>query len=145
MFAALIALSCLDRAALAGEIYKSVDAQGHAVYSDRASTSTAKKSSVEVEQPDPAEVARIAKQQELLQAQDIQRAQQQRTDDRRKSQEQLARHAQCADARNRYFHIRDLRRIYVTDDAGNRVYKSDAEGDALKEEARRTMVAACGT
>jgi hypothetical protein len=54
----------------AQEVYKSTDAQGHVVYSDRASTPTAQKSVVHVDQPDPAEVARIAKEQQILNAQE---------------------------------------------------------------------------
>jgi hypothetical protein len=50
----------------AGEVYKSIDAEGHVVYSDRAPTSKAEKSVVRVDQPDPAEVARNAKQQAML-------------------------------------------------------------------------------
>ena len=57
----------------ANEVYKSVDAEGHVVYSDRADTSTAQKSTVRVYQPDPTEVARIAKEQEILKAEQIQR------------------------------------------------------------------------
>ena len=53
-------------ALLAQEVYKSVDAQGHVVYSDRGSTKTAPKSQVHVDEPDPAEVARLAKEQPCL-------------------------------------------------------------------------------
>ena len=61
----------------AGEVYKSIDAEGHVVYSDRAPTSTAEKSLVRVDQPDPAEVARNAKEQAILSAEDAQRKKEQ--------------------------------------------------------------------
>ena len=43
--------------ALAQQVYKSVDAQGNVVYSDRGSTKNAPTTSVHVTEPDPAEVA----------------------------------------------------------------------------------------
>jgi hypothetical protein len=68
MVAALFAAS-----ALAQQVYKSVDAQGNVVYSDRGSTKNAPTTSVHVTEPDPAEVARLAKQQQLLSAAERQR------------------------------------------------------------------------
>ena len=69
---ALVALACLPLPAQ--EVYKSVDAQGHVVYSDRGTTKTAPKTALHVEEPDPAEAARLAKQQQILDAQEQQRA-----------------------------------------------------------------------
>jgi hypothetical protein len=63
--ATVTALSCLASPLTgvhAGEIYKSVDAQGHAVYSDHADSS-AQKTDVQVDLPDTSEVARNAKEQ----------------------------------------------------------------------------------
>lgn len=130
---------------LAQEVYKSTDAQGHVVYSDRASTSTAQKSVVHVDQPDPAEVARIAKEQEILNAQDIQRKQQQSVDDKKKAQQDRDKQARCDAARNRYYTMRDSRRLFQRDADGNRVYETDPQADAQREEAQQAMIAACGS
>jgi uncharacterized protein DUF4124 len=130
----------------AGEVYKSIDADGHVVYSDRAPTSTAQKSVVRVDQPDPAEVARNAKEQAILSAEDAQRKKQQAIEDRKKaqkSQEEYNRQVQCDNARNRYYALKDARRIYERDADGNRVYDDDAVADAKREEARLAMVSAC--
>jgi len=129
----------------AQEVYKSTDAQGHVVYSDRASTSTAQKSVVHVDQPDPAEVARIAKEQEILNAQDIQRKQQQSVDDKKKAQQDRDKQARCDAARNRYYTMRDTRRLFQRDADGNRVYETDPQADAQREDARQAMIAACGS
>ncbi len=87
----------------AGEVYKSVDAQGHVVYSDHADTSTAQKSVLQVDRPDPTEVARIAKEQEILKAEEIQRKRQQSADDKKKAQQDHDAQIQCENARNRYY------------------------------------------
>ena len=130
---------------LAQEVYKSTDAQGHVVYSDRASTSTAQKSVVHVDQPDPAEVARIAKEQEILNAQDVQRKQQQSVDDKKKAQQDRDKQSRCDSARNRYYTMRDSRRLFQRDADGNRVYQTDTQADAQREDARQAMIAACGS
>ena len=141
----LLLLAHPYRALLAQEVYKSTDAQGHVVYSDRASTSTAKKSEVHVTQPDPAEVARIAKEQEILNAQDVQRKQQQAVDDKKKALSDREKQSRCDSARNHYFSMKDARRIFHLDAEGNRVYDTDPEADARREDAKQAMTAACGT
>jgi hypothetical protein len=132
--------------AQAAEVYKWIDAEGHVVYSDRAPTSTAQKSIVPVDQPDPAEIARNAKEQKIMSAEDAQRKKEQAIEDRKaaqKAQEEHNRQAQCDNARNRYYSLRDSRRIYQRDADGNRVYYSDADADAKREEARQAMLSAC--
>jgi len=130
---------------LAQEVYKSTDTQGHVVYSDRASTSTAQKTVVHVDQPDPEAVARIAKEQQILNAQDAQRKKQQSADDKTKAQQDRDKQTRCDSARNHYFAIKDARRIVHVDADGNRVYDTDPQADTEREEARQAMSAACGT
>ena len=120
------------------------DAEGHVVYSDRGTTKGAPKTAVHVDEPDPAEVARLAKQQEVLKATELAREHQAADDDRKKATEEHRKAATCQSARNYYFHLRDLNRIYHDDAAGNRHWYSDPEADALKEHARQAMTAACG-
>ena len=145
VFAALLLLLCPVCAPQAGEVYKSVDAQGHVVYSDHADTSTAQKSVVTVDRPDPTEVARIAKEQEILKAEEIQRKRQQFADDKKKAQQEHDAQVQCENARNRYYAMKDARRLFQRDADGNRIYYTDPEADAKREESRQAMIAACGT
>ena len=142
--AALLALACAHAALHAQEVYRSVDAEGHVVYSDRASTKNAPKTSVRVEQADPAEAARLAKEQQRLQAEDAQRTKLQAADDKVKAAADRKKEEACQNARNKYSRLRDARRITLADADGNRVYYSDEQADALREEARRAMNSACG-
>jgi Domain of unknown function (DUF4124) len=143
--AALLALWVAARPAPAQEVYKSVDAEGHVVYSDRASSKNAPKTSVRFNEPDPTEVARLAKEQQLLKAEDAQRSKQEAIDAKSKAAEDRRRQGACESARNNYFHLKDTGRLYKRDADGNRVYYSDEEADALREQARRAMTAACGS
>jgi len=142
---ALAALVCGTRPLPAQEVYKSVDAQGHVVYSDRGSSKSAPKTTLHVDEPDPAEAARLAKEQEMLKAEDAQRTKQQASEEKRKATQEHNRQAACESARNKYFHLRDSGRIYTRDADGNRVYYSDEQADAMREQARQAMTAACGT
>jgi hypothetical protein len=143
MVAGLILLTFASSPLRAGEIYKSVDAQGHVVYSDRADTAAAQKTSVAVEAADPKEAARIAKEQAVLQAAETQRNRQKLIDDAKKAQQDQVKQVQCDRAREHYYSVKDARRIYDRDADGNRVYLSDPDADAKREEARQAMAAAC--
>ena len=143
--AGLILLTFASLPLRAGEIYKSVDAQGHVVYSDRADTAAAQKTSVAVEAADPKEAARIAKEQAVLQAAETQHNRQKLIDDAKKAQQDQVKQVQCDRAREYYYSVKDARRIYDRDADGNRVYLSDPDADAKREEARQAMTAACET
>src|SRR5580698_6234648 len=136
-FTALALILWAAAPARAGEVYKSVDAQGHVVYSDQPDTSTAQKSEVKVDGPNPTEAARIAKEQAILKAEEVQRNKQKSIDDAKKAQADHAAQVQCDSARNRYYALKDARRLYDRDADGNRVYLSDQNGDARREEARQ--------
>jgi Domain of unknown function (DUF4124) len=142
-FAASAALLCPFR--VQADVYKSVDAEGHVIYSDRATNTSAQKTTVRVDQPDPKEVARIAREQKILETEQAQRKQQQVAEDRKKLQAEHDKQARCDSARTHYYAIRDVNRIFKTDADGNRAYYTDAEADAQREEARKAMVAACGS
>ena len=129
----------------ANEVYKSVDAEGHVVYSDRADTSAAQKSVIRVDRPDPTEVARIAKEQEILKAEEIQQNRKKAVDEAKKAQQDHVTQVQCDSARNHYYALKDARRVYQRDADGNRIFYTDQEADAKREEARQAMTAACGT
>jgi Domain of unknown function (DUF4124) len=141
---ALVLLACPACPPRANEVYKTVDAQGHVVYSDRADTS-AQKSTVRVDPPNATEAARIAKEQEILKAEEIQRNRQKSVEDAKKAQTDHAAQVQCENARSRYYALKDARRVYQRDADGNRSYYSDQEADAKREEARQAVTAACGS
>jgi hypothetical protein len=145
MLMALIPLMLPANTLRASEVYKSVDADGHVVYSDRASTSTAQKSTVRIDEPDPKEVARNAREHEILKAEEVQRNKKQSIDEAKNAQQDRNRQAQCEIARNRYYALKEARRIYERDADGNRVFLSDADADLKREEARQAMAAACAT
>jgi multidrug efflux pump subunit AcrA (membrane-fusion protein) len=142
---ALVALLTPVIPVAAQEVYKSVDADGHVIYTDRGASKNAPKTAVHVKEGDPAEAARIAKEQQLLQAEDAQRAKQQAVDDKNKASADQKKRAACQNARNYYYRLRDSGRIYQRDPDGNRVYYSDSEADTLREQAKRAMTSACGT
>jgi hypothetical protein len=128
----------------ADQVYKSVDAQGHVTYSDRPNTAGAQKTEITVQQPDPHEAARLAKEHQLLKAEDDQRKKQQASDDHTKAQQDRDKAARCQTARDHYNAIKDSGRLYTRDADGNKVFSSDAEADAKRETARQVMTAACG-
>jgi Domain of unknown function (DUF4124) len=138
IFVALLA------AARADEVYKSVDAQGHVVYSDRATTPAAQKSIVHVVPGDPAEAARAARETSLLKAEDTQRKREQDFDSRNKAQQDHEKQVACTNARNRYNSLKDANVLYRLDAQQNRVFYTDAEADARKEQAHQAMIAVCG-
>jgi Domain of unknown function (DUF4124) len=145
MTLALLALACATTPLAAQEVYKSVDSEGHVVYSDRGAAKGAPKTTVHVDQPDPAEVARLAHEQELLNADAAARARQQAFEDKNKATQQRKQQQTCDKARRQYNQMRDSARIYQRDADGNRVYYSDDDADALREKARQAMLAACGS
>lgn len=128
----------------ADQVYKSVDAQGHVVYSDRATTSAAQKSEVHVIQPDADDAARAAKETSILQAEEGQRKRLEAQQNREKSQQDQEKQRLCENARNRYNSIKDANLLYKLDAQGNREFYTDAEADARKEQARKAMLSACG-
>jgi len=149
LMSALALPACLAGPALASDqVYKSIDADGHVVYSDRASTPAAEKTDIHVNRPDAAEVAQYAKEQQILKAEDDQRRKQfaaEAADAQKKSQAEHARETQCENARSRNDAIQGGRRIYSNDADGNRVYLSGEDAETKREEARQAVAAACGS
>jgi hypothetical protein len=136
--------ACATAAARADQIYRSVDAQGHVTYSDRPNSSGAQKADVSVQQADPAEAERLAKERQLLKAEDDQRTKQQASDSKAKAQQEHDKAARCRVARDNYNSVKDVPRLYKLDADGNRVFLSDSEADAQRETARQVMTTACG-
>jgi hypothetical protein len=141
---AIIVLYVAVQPARADEIYKSVDAEGHVVYSDRATTKAAQKSTVHVIQGNAAEAARVARQTSSLEAEDAERKRQQSLASNDKAAQDHDRQVRCDNARSRYFSVKDANLVFKIDAQGNRQYYSDTEADTRREQLRQAMVAACG-
>jgi hypothetical protein len=142
---ALLTLACSATPLAAQEVYKSVDAQGHLTYSDRGAVKDAPRTSLHVAEPDPAEVARLAHENELLKADEQARMRQQALADKNKAQQLRKQQQACQQARTYYNYLKDSARIYQRDTDGSRMYLSDEAADAAREQARRAMVSACGS
>jgi glutamyl-tRNA reductase len=140
----LLVTAC-GEAAFADTIYKSTDAEGNVVYSDRPATANAQPTDIKVDRPDPKEVARNVRDQQILEAEDLQRKNQQSAAERKAAQVEHEKQVQCEAARNRYYILKDARRLFERDADGNRVYYSDVDANAKREEARQVMAAVCGT
>jgi hypothetical protein len=125
------------------DVYKSVDAQGHATYSDRPNTAAAQKTTIEVQAANPDEAARLAKEQAILRAEEDQRKQKDLVDSRRKEQQDRAWQAKCDHARTHYNELKDTGRIFRLTADGSRSYYTDAEADALRAQAKQAMSVAC--
>jgi hypothetical protein len=130
--------------AQADQVYKSVDAQGHVTYSDRPNAAGAQKTDIVVQQADLKEAARLAKEHQVLNAEDDQRKKQDLAADKAKAQLDKDRQARCQSAKDHWNSIKDGR-LYKRDADGNRQFMSDTEADAQRETARQVMNTACGT
>ncbi|HKT74291.1 MAG TPA: DUF4124 domain-containing protein [Steroidobacteraceae bacterium] len=151
--AAFLALSALATVPLspgsarAGDtqIYKTVDADGNVVYTDKAPTRDAPKTSLRVHEPTPDDLARVEKQRQASQASEVQRVKQAVTDSAVRAQQQKEKQVRCESARRQYFSLKDATHIYQRDAQGNRVYLPDDQADATREKARKTMDSECAS
>lgn len=153
---ALLALSAGTALLFAGDrafagdaqIYKTVDEHGNIVYTDKAPTAHAEKSTVKYHEPSAADLARAEQQHKSDQLAESQRMQQAATDNVARSQQEKAqkqKQARCDSARSYYYGLKDATRVYQRDAQGNRVYLPDADAEAKRTEARKAMEAACGS
>ena len=126
------------------EVYKTVDASGHVVYSDHPTSPAAQKMSVPVTPPDAAEAARLGKQRALEDAEFAQRSKQEAADASKQAAQAKQDEARCTSARTRYNYLMQVNRLYRLDADGNRAYYSDEEADAMRATAKQTMDQACG-
>jgi hypothetical protein len=136
----------MGAAGFAGEIYKSVDAQGHVVLSDQPDPA-AQKLELKVDPPNAAEAARIARDQKLFKVEEAERKRAQAAADKRRAQQEhdlQLRAQRCAQARSRYEAVHRARLLYSRDADGNKAYLSDQEADAKRAEALQNMQTECG-
>jgi hypothetical protein len=131
--------------AFADQVYKSVDAQGHVTYSDRPTAVGAQKTEVAVQQANQKEAERLAKERLLLRADDDQRSRKEAADSRVKAQQDDTKKKLCENARQHYNDLKSSNRLYTLTPDGGREYYTDAQADAMRDEAKRAMDAACGS
>jgi hypothetical protein len=127
-------------------VYKTIDAQGHVVYSDQPISSASQPISVQVTAPNPQEAARLTKEQALQSAEATQQAQQMQqaaADQQKQATEQAAQQRKCDVARSRYATFAAGGRLFKTDEQGNRVYYSDDEIEAERLAAKAAMDSVC--
>jgi Skp family chaperone for outer membrane proteins len=134
----------LASAAAAQQVYKSVDADGHVVYSDRGASRNSPTTSLKVQESDAAGAAQLARQQRELEAADAARRQEQAADDKQRAAQAKQHQQACDKARQEYDRVLNTRRPYHLDGDGNRIYYSDAELEQMRERARQAMATACG-
>lgn len=130
--------------ALSDQVYKSVDAQGRVTYSDRPTSAGARKTDVAVQQADPREAQRLAKERMLLKAEDDQRTTKAAAAEQARAKQDSQKKQLCDTARRHYNDIKDANRIFNVTADGTREYYTDAQADAMRTEAKRAMDAACG-
>lgn len=143
LICALAGLAVLPRS-YSEEVYKTIDASSHVVYSDHPTSPAAEEMSVPVKEAHPSEVARLAKQRALEDAEYAQRSRQEAEEQSKQAAQSKQQAARCTGARNHYFSIKDSRRLYRLDADGNRVFYSDEEADAMRATAKQAMDQACG-
>jgi hypothetical protein len=125
------------------EVYKSTDAAGHVVYSDRPASSAAEKVTVTVTPADASEAARLAKQHALEDAEYSQRSRQEAEQLSRQDAQARQDAARCAAARSHYAFLKDVARLFRLDANGNRVFYSDEEADGMRTTAKQAIEQAC--
>jgi hypothetical protein len=144
----LTLLGAVSAGALGDEtqVYKSVDAQGNVVYSDRANGASTKKTAIAVHEPSPEDLKAAEQQRKAADAAETQRLQDtlnNRATAVQQNQQQKEKQARCDHAREYFYSLRDANRIYQRDAQGNPMYLSDDAADAKRAEARKAMDAAC--
>jgi len=126
----------------AAEVYKTVDAEGHVVYTDHADPN-APKNAVQVNVMSAKQAARAAKRHAMQKAADLQNRKQQAQEAEKIAKLDHDAKLQCDDAQKSFYAMKASERLFHQDSAGNRVYYSDAETAMKREEARQSMVLAC--
>jgi predicted anti-sigma-YlaC factor YlaD len=141
--AGILGVACY---AVASDVYKTVDAQGHVTYSDHALSPESKKVTLDVIQANPQEAARMAKQLAAENADAVQRAKsarEQGDEQQRQKAQQQEQQQRCQAARDRYATFASGGRLFHIDAQGERVYYTDEEIQAQASTAKAAMDSAC--
>jgi hypothetical protein len=132
----------------AGEVYKTTDAQGRPVYTDKPPSLPAERLNVQSATTDVAEVQKRydSQMQQYGTANKAEAEAAKKAADARKAQEMTAedRAKRCIEARQRYESYMNARRLYEPGTAeGERRYLDSAEIDAARANAKQAMDELC--
>jgi hypothetical protein len=130
----------------ADDIYRTVASDGTVVYSDHPLSAASQRIAVQVTEPNPDDAARLAREQQLQNAQAAEsskQAAQQAALQQKQAAQEAARQQRCAAARDRYAVFAAGGRIFHADAQGNRVYYSDEEIEERRTAAKAAMDRAC--
>jgi len=143
----MAALLVVGGSAQASEVYKEKDAKGNTVYTDRPEALPAERLNVKTQQTDTVEAKKRYDDEMKGYAQSSQSsadaaAAAAKAKAGQPTEEDLAK--RCQDAKARYQSYMNAQRLYEPGPTeGSRRYLSDAELDAAREFARKSMDAAC--
>ncbi|NNF51716.1 MAG: DUF4124 domain-containing protein [Gammaproteobacteria bacterium] len=129
----------------AGEVYKEVDEQGNVVYSDRPRDASAPRLDIDSSKTDP---EALAKKREVLEKRQEERKQAKvnaAAEAERQRDLAAQRKANCEKARSYQQRVDTARRLYDTDENGNRNYYSSEQQDAARALARDQVKEWCDT
>jgi hypothetical protein len=134
--------------AWAGEVYKTTDAQGRPVYTDKPPSLPAERLNVQSATTDTAEVQQRyeAQMKQYVTADQAETDAARKAADARKAKEMTAedRAKRCIEARQRYESVMNARRLYEPGATeGERRYLDSAEIDAARANAKQTMDELC--
>lgn len=146
----LLAVASFSGTARGGDtpLYKTVDAQGNVVYTDKPSSANTQQTTVHYHEPTAEDLKSAEEQRRAQQAMEAQRLQQavaSNADRLQQERQQQALQARCENARRQFNSIKDAGRLYQQDSQGDRVYLTDQEADAKRAQARQAMTDACGS
>jgi hypothetical protein len=160
--ASCLALCCVSfgfNCALAQEIYKSTDAQGHTIYSDRplsrnaerVNTAPAPRGAAQAQGGEAqtgvaqtGEAQRLASLQKMLEERDAEIAKNNAAA-AEKAEADKEKTERCAAARSQYYLFTQGRPPHRIDAAGNYTYYTNAELDAQRQSTKQKMDEACAT
>lgn len=126
-----------------GEVYRWVDEQGQVHYGDVPQDSQAYQlRTLPQTQAPPTETQRMEKTRRLLRAYEAER-QQQREAQRKQQEQQAKRKRDCIRARDGLRAYKESGNIYRLDEAGQRVYFSEPERQALLQRYRKAVSDHC--
>jgi len=121
---AIVTLSLFVLPAMGADVYRSVDAQGNVVYSDRPGAPSAEK--VEIRVPAGRPAAARAPETEPVPGEPPEQPDQATIEAAERAQQAEDRAANCVIAQERNERYQTSRRLYRVDEAGERVYLDDA-------------------
>lgn len=129
----------------ADDIYKSTDAEGRPIYSDRPLSPLAERVVIPRSGNPAAGQARADEVQAINQRLEVLRQQAEADEARKRAAQEDERRAKerCRQARDRYLMFAEGRRIYRRDEQGARVYYTGSEIDAERTAAEKTMNELC--